>query len=62
VERLAAAVFALPTDTAEDLMETFGITPGQAGSGSPDLACLLAGDTYRKHLFSGINVERTGRG
>jgi hypothetical protein len=52
VERLGAEVFAPPPDTAEDLMQKYGVTAEQAGSGSPDLAWLLAGDTYRKHVFS----------
>jgi glyoxylase-like metal-dependent hydrolase (beta-lactamase superfamily II) len=40
VERLEVAVFAPPPDTAQDLMEKFGITAEQAGDGSPDLAWL----------------------
>jgi glyoxylase-like metal-dependent hydrolase (beta-lactamase superfamily II) len=37
VERLGAAVFAPPPDTAQDLMDKYGITAEQAGDGSPDL-------------------------
>ena len=33
-------VFTPRPDTAEDLMEKFGITAEQAGDGSPDLAWL----------------------
>ena len=33
-------------------MEKYGITREQAGDGSPDLAWLLAGEKYDKHLFS----------
>jgi glyoxylase-like metal-dependent hydrolase (beta-lactamase superfamily II) len=43
VERLGAPVFAPPADTAQDLMEKFGISAEQAGDGSPDLAWLRAG-------------------
>ena len=44
VERLGVPVFVPPPDIADDLMRKFGITPEQAGDGSPDLAWLLAGD------------------
>jgi glyoxylase-like metal-dependent hydrolase (beta-lactamase superfamily II) len=43
VERLDAAVFAPPPDTAHDLIEKFGITAEQAGDGSPDLEWLRDG-------------------
>jgi glyoxylase-like metal-dependent hydrolase (beta-lactamase superfamily II) len=43
VERHAAPVYAPPPDTAEDLMQKFGITAEQAGDGSPDLVWLRAG-------------------
>jgi glyoxylase-like metal-dependent hydrolase (beta-lactamase superfamily II) len=39
-ERLGAPVFAAPPDTADDLMQKFGITAEQAGDGSPDLKWL----------------------
>ena len=35
VERLGAPVFAPPPDTADDLVQMFGITPEQARDGSP---------------------------
>jgi glyoxylase-like metal-dependent hydrolase (beta-lactamase superfamily II) len=44
VERLGAPVYAPPPDTAQDLMQKFGITAEQAGDGSPDLVWLRAGD------------------
>jgi glyoxylase-like metal-dependent hydrolase (beta-lactamase superfamily II) len=44
VERLGVPVFTPPPDTADDLVQKFGITPEQAAGGSPDLAWLLAGD------------------
>src|SRR4051794_33610970 len=40
VERLGAAVFAPPPDTAQDLIDKYGITAEQAGDGSPDLRWL----------------------
>jgi glyoxylase-like metal-dependent hydrolase (beta-lactamase superfamily II) len=43
VERLDAAVFAPPPDTAQDLIDKFGITAEQAGDGSPDLEWLRKG-------------------
>jgi glyoxylase-like metal-dependent hydrolase (beta-lactamase superfamily II) len=43
VERLGAPVFAPPADTAQDLMDKFGITAEQAGDGSPDLRWLRTG-------------------
>ncbi len=47
VERLGAPVFAPPPDTAQDLMDKFGITAEQAGDGSPDLAWLRDRDFGR---------------
>jgi hypothetical protein len=52
LERLDAPVYAPPPDTAEDLMERFGITREQAGEGSPDLAWLRAGDRYEAHFYT----------
>jgi glyoxylase-like metal-dependent hydrolase (beta-lactamase superfamily II) len=43
VERLGAPVYAPPADTAEDLMQKYGITAEQAGEGSPDLGWLRTG-------------------
>jgi glyoxylase-like metal-dependent hydrolase (beta-lactamase superfamily II) len=51
VERLGAPVYAPPPDTQEDLMEKYGVTAEQAAGGSPDLAWLLGGDAFEKHLF-----------
>jgi hypothetical protein len=42
-DRLGAPVYAPPADTAEDLMQKYGITAEQAGEGSPDLDWLRAG-------------------
>jgi glyoxylase-like metal-dependent hydrolase (beta-lactamase superfamily II) len=41
VERLDAPVYTPLPDTAEYLMQTYGITAEQAGDGSPDLVWLL---------------------
>ena len=43
VERFGAPVFVAPADTAEDLMQKYGITAEQAGNGSPDLVWLREG-------------------
>ena len=52
VERFRAPVFTPPPDTADDLVRKFGITLEQAGSGSPDLAWLLAGNVGGVHLYA----------
>jgi glyoxylase-like metal-dependent hydrolase (beta-lactamase superfamily II) len=52
VERLDVPVFTPPPDTAEDLMEKYGITAEQAGDGSPDLVWLRSGDTGEPHWYS----------
>jgi glyoxylase-like metal-dependent hydrolase (beta-lactamase superfamily II) len=41
VERLGVPVFTPLPDTAQDLMDMYGITAEQAGDGSPDLVWLL---------------------
>ena len=41
VERLGVPVYTPRPDTAEDLLQTYGITAEQAGEGSPDLIWLL---------------------
>jgi hypothetical protein len=43
VERLEAAVFAPPPDTAQDLIDKYAITAERAGDGSPDLEWLRSG-------------------
>jgi hypothetical protein len=52
VERLRARVVAPPPDTADDLMQKYGITAEQAGNGSPDLAWLLAGNRGEARFYS----------
>src|SRR4029079_16576364 len=62
VERLDAPVYTPRPDTAEDLMEAFGITAEQAGDGSPDVVWLRGGkgeadwDEAGEHLALGIEV------
>jgi glyoxylase-like metal-dependent hydrolase (beta-lactamase superfamily II) len=43
VERLGAPVYTPPPDTADDLMQKFGISRERAGDGSPDLRWLRDG-------------------
>jgi glyoxylase-like metal-dependent hydrolase (beta-lactamase superfamily II) len=43
VERLDASLFSPPPDTAQDLIDKYGITAEQAGDGSPDLEWLRGG-------------------
>jgi hypothetical protein len=52
VERLGLPVYTPPPDTADDLVEKFGITPEQAAGGSPDLAWLLAGESGEGHFYA----------
>jgi hypothetical protein len=52
VERLGVAVFAPPPESAEDLIQKYGITREQAGDGSPDLAWLPTGDVGVAHWYS----------
>ncbi len=44
VERLGAPVYTPLPDTAQYLMDTYGITAEQAGDGSPDVVWLLRGN------------------
>ena len=50
-ERHGLPVYTPPPDTAEELMEQFGITAEQAGEGSPDVRWLLKGEAGEAHLF-----------
>ncbi len=52
VERLGVAVFTPPSDSADELVRKFGITPEQAGGGSPDLAWLLAEGGGKAHVYA----------
>jgi len=52
VERFGLPVYNPPPDTAEDLMQKFGITAEQAGDGSPDLRW-LKGNGGEAHTYLG---------
>ena len=52
VERLGAAVYTPPPDSAADLVQKFGITPEQAAGGSPDLGWLLSADGAAYHPYA----------
>jgi len=53
VELLGAPVYAPPADTAEDLMQKYGITAEQAGDGSPDLEWLRSGSAEARWYAAG---------
>jgi glyoxylase-like metal-dependent hydrolase (beta-lactamase superfamily II) len=52
VERLGVPVHTPLPDTAEYLMETFGLTAEQVGDGSPDLVWLLKEGNGEAHVFT----------
>ena len=52
VENLGAPVYVPPPDTADDLVQKYGITAEQAAGGSPDVAWLLASQTAEARLYS----------
>ena len=60
VQRLGVQVFAPRPDTAEDLMEKYGITAEQAGDGSPDLAWLRSGKAGQAQWYSAGDVLPSG--
>lgn len=51
VERLGVPVYTPLPDTAQDLIQKFGITAEQAGDGSPDLVWLLRENKGEAHPF-----------
>jgi glyoxylase-like metal-dependent hydrolase (beta-lactamase superfamily II) len=53
VERLGLPVYTPPPDTADDLVQKYGLTRKQAGNGSPDLAWLLASNHERQLYLAG---------
>lgn len=59
VGRLGATVFAPPPDTAQDLIDKYGITAEQAGDGSPDLQWLRSGGE-NVHWYAAGNRLPTG--
>jgi glyoxylase-like metal-dependent hydrolase (beta-lactamase superfamily II) len=52
VERLGVPVFTPAPDTAQDLMDTYGLTAEQAGDGSPDVVWLLKEGIGEAHLYA----------
>jgi glyoxylase-like metal-dependent hydrolase (beta-lactamase superfamily II) len=52
VERLGVPVFTPPPDTAQYLMDTYGLTAEQAGDGSPDVVWLLKEGIGEAHLYA----------
>jgi glyoxylase-like metal-dependent hydrolase (beta-lactamase superfamily II) len=52
VERLGTPVHAPRPESAQDLMDKYGITAEQAGDGSPDLRWLLSGEAGEAHWYS----------
>lgn len=51
VDRFGVPVYVPRPDSAEDLIRKFGITADEAGSGSPDVAWLLAGEGHDAHFY-----------
>jgi glyoxylase-like metal-dependent hydrolase (beta-lactamase superfamily II) len=52
VERLGVPVYTPLPDTAQDLMDMYGVTAEQAGDGSPDVVWLLREKKGEAHLYS----------
>ena len=52
VERLAVPVYTPLPDTAEYLMQTYGLTAEQAGDGSPDVVWLLKEGLGEAHVYT----------
>jgi glyoxylase-like metal-dependent hydrolase (beta-lactamase superfamily II) len=52
VERIGAPLYTPPPDTAQDLIDKYGITAEQAGDGSPDLRWLLEGEVREAHFYA----------
>ena len=52
VDRLGTPVYAPRPESAQDLMDKYGITAEQAGDGSPDLRWLLTGEAGEAHWYS----------
>jgi glyoxylase-like metal-dependent hydrolase (beta-lactamase superfamily II) len=52
VERLGLTVYTPPPDTAQDLIDKFGVTAEQAGDGSPDLLWLREAGGGKFYLSS----------
>ena len=60
VERLDVPVYTPRPDTAEYLVQTYGITAEQAGDGSPDVVWLLKGGIGEAHLYAAGDLLDVG--
>jgi glyoxylase-like metal-dependent hydrolase (beta-lactamase superfamily II) len=60
VEQLGAAVFSPRPDTAQDLIDKYGITTEQAGDGSPDLRWLQLGGGTAHWYAAGDRLPMMG--
>ena len=56
VDRLGATVFAPRPDTAQDLIDKYGISAEQAGDGSPDLRWVRSENVHWEALPAGIEA------
>ena len=52
VEQLGVPVYTPLPDTAQDLMDMYGVTPEQAGDGSPDIVWLFRGKKGEARPYS----------
>jgi glyoxylase-like metal-dependent hydrolase (beta-lactamase superfamily II) len=52
VERLGVPVYTPAPESAQELIDRYGITAEQAGEGSPDVRWLLRDESLEKHLYS----------
>src|SRR5215218_11140577 len=60
VERLGVPVYTPLPDTADYLMQTYGLTPEQAGDGSPDVVWLLKDGIGDAHPYAaGDRLDRS---
>jgi hypothetical protein len=60
VERLGMPVYTPLPETAEDLMQKYGLTAEQAGEGSPDLAWLVRENKGEAHAYAAGDRPLTG--
>jgi glyoxylase-like metal-dependent hydrolase (beta-lactamase superfamily II) len=60
VERLGVPVYTPLPETAEDLMQKYGLTAEQAGEGSPDLAWLVRENKGEAHPYAAGDKPLTG--
>jgi hypothetical protein len=60
VEQLGVPVYTPLPETAEDLMQKYGLTAEQAGEGSPDLAWLVRENKGEAHPYAAGDKPLTG--